>query len=90
MFLLILRLVGVFQSFIVPFCWVCAWVFMVMLGLTLKNTVSDLADRAKQMHKVPCTNCQFFTDNYRLKCSVNPYIANTEDAIDCSDYRDRA
>jgi RNA polymerase subunit RPABC4/transcription elongation factor Spt4 len=39
------------------------------------------------MHQIPCHNCQFFTNNYRLKCTVHPSIANTEEAIDCSDYQ---
>jgi hypothetical protein len=90
MFQLIFRLVEAVQPFIVPVCLVCAWIFVAMLFLTLKNAVSAVADRAKQMHQIPCTNCQFFNNDYRLKCSVNPHIANTENAIDCCDYRDRS
>jgi hypothetical protein len=39
------------------------------------------------MHEIPCSECKFFTNNHRLKCTVRPTIANTEEAIDCSDYR---
>ncbi|MEP0748961.1 hypothetical protein [Coleofasciculus sp. FACHB-125] len=39
------------------------------------------------MHSVPCTNCRYFTGDYRLKCTVQPSIAQTEEAINCSDYR---
>lgn len=39
------------------------------------------------MHQIPCSNCQFFTNDYRLKCTVNPSVANTERAINCCDYR---
>jgi hypothetical protein len=38
------------------------------------------------MHQIPCAKCQFFTNDHRLKCTVNPIIANTERAICCSDY----
>jgi hypothetical protein len=38
------------------------------------------------MHKIPCPNCQFFTNDHRLKCTIKPLIANTEDAISCQDY----
>ncbi|WP_315862613.1 hypothetical protein [Geminocystis sp. NIES-3708] len=38
------------------------------------------------MHKIPCSRCQYFTNNYRLKCTLQPLIANTESAIDCSDF----
>ncbi|WP_373403961.1 hypothetical protein [Cylindrospermopsis raciborskii] len=41
---------------------------------------------AQKMHQIPCPNCQFFTNNYRLKCTVNPYTASTEGAIGCPDY----
>nr|WP_232225199.1 hypothetical protein [Dactylococcopsis salina] len=42
--------------------------------------------RSQIMHQVPCPNCQFFTNDYRLKCTVNPLVANTEQAITCQDY----
>jgi hypothetical protein len=42
---------------------------------------------ARRMHVIPCTNCRYFTNDYRLKCPVQPTIANTEQAIQCSDYR---
>jgi hypothetical protein len=38
------------------------------------------------MHQIPCSRCGFFTNNYRLKCTVHPLAANTEAAIDCTDY----
>ena len=58
---------------------ICAWS---VLGVFI-----DAIARAKRMHQIPCTQCRFFTNNYRLKCTVNPYIANTEEAIGCSEYR---
>ncbi len=39
------------------------------------------------MHQIPCSNCKFFTNDHRLKCTVSPSIANTEQAINCGDYR---
>ncbi len=60
-----------------------------LLGLVGWTIVSPLLGawvRAKQMYKIPCTKCRFFTNDYRLKCTMNPYAANTEAAIDCSDY----
>jgi hypothetical protein len=39
------------------------------------------------MHQIPCTGCQFFTDDYRLKCTVHPSKANTEEAIHCCDFQ---
>ena len=61
-----------------------------LFGLCLWTPIGamlDIVARAKQMHQIPCTKCRFFTTDYRLKCTVQPHIANTEQAIDCSDYQ---
>lgn len=80
-------LIQAIQPFLVPICFAIAWSFTILLGLTVWSAVRDTTARAKQMHEIPCPNCQFFTNDYRLKCTVNPTTANTEQAIDCSDYR---
>ncbi|NEN90769.1 MAG: hypothetical protein F6K48_18375 [Okeania sp. SIO3H1] len=40
----------------------------------------------KRLHQIPCSRCTFFTGDYRLKCTVHPYNALTETALNCSDY----
>ncbi|MCU0547316.1 MAG: hypothetical protein MUE44_35020 [Oscillatoriaceae cyanobacterium Prado104] len=40
-------------------------------------------------HKIPCTSCRFFNDNYYIKCAVHPCSALTKNAINCSDYSPR-
>lgn len=72
--LLQLRFVGAFSILSL-----CSW--------SLISCVLDAIAQAKRMHQIPCTKCRFFTGDYRLKCTVNPSVANTEQAIDCSDYR---
>ena len=57
----------------------CSW--------SLVSCIIVAIAQAKRMHKIPCTKCRFFTGDYRLKCTVNPSLANTEQAIDCGDYR---
>jgi hypothetical protein len=65
----------------------CAAFSLLSLGVwTLISAMIDVVSRAKQMHQIPCTKCRFFTQDYRLKCTVKPHIANTEQAIHCSDY----
>lgn len=54
---------------------------------TVWSALKDTVAVAKQMHSIPCHNCVYFTNDYRLKCPVNPLGANTESAIDCPDYR---
>ncbi|MCW5314797.1 hypothetical protein GTQ43_13580 [Nostoc sp. KVJ3] len=75
------------QPLLVPICFVVAWTVIILVVFSLCAVARDSVTIAKQMHQIPCTGCQFFTDNYRLKCTVRPSIANTEEAINCSDYQ---
>ncbi len=40
----------------------------------------------KSLHKVPCKNCRFYSNNHYLKCAVNPSVVLTEEAMSCSEY----
>ncbi|HAC66269.1 MAG TPA: hypothetical protein DCF68_22725 [Cyanothece sp. UBA12306] len=84
---LLYNLIQIIQPILVPLCFIAAWGFILILGWSLWNALVDTTNRAKTMHQIPCSNCQFFTNDYRLKCPVNPLSANTEQAIDCPDYR---
>ena len=75
------------QPLIVPISFIVAWTVVILVVLSLWTTARDTVTIAKQMHQIPCTNCQFFTDDYRLKCTVHPSSANTEEAINCIDYQ---
>nr|WP_230966966.1 hypothetical protein [Nostoc commune] len=75
------------QPFLVPICFVVAWTVTILAVLSLWTAARDSMTTAKLMHQIPCSGCQFFTDNYRLKCTVRPSTANTEEAIDCLDYQ---
>lgn len=75
------------QPLLIPICFVIAWTIIILVCLNLWTATKDTIKTAQKMHKIPCHNCQFFTNNYRLKCTVNPYIANTEEAINCKDYQ---
>ena len=87
MFKLLFFLIHAIQPFLIPICFVVAWTVIILVILNLWAAARDSVTTAKQMHQIPCTGCQFFTDNYRLKCTVRPSIANTEEAINCSDYQ---
>ncbi|MDZ8260908.1 hypothetical protein [Nostoc sp. ChiQUE01b] len=87
MFKLISFLIHGIQSLLIPICFIGAWTLTIIVVLSLWAAARDSVTTAKQMHQIPCTGCQFFTDNYRLKCTVRPSIANTEEAIDCCDYQ---
>jgi hypothetical protein len=80
-------LIHAIQPLLVPICFVGAWTLIILVVLSLWTAARDSVTTAKLMHQIPCTGCQYFTDDYRLKCTVRPSIANTEEAIDCSDYQ---
>jgi hypothetical protein len=80
-------LISTIQMFLVPICFVTAWTVIILVISSLWTAARDSVSTAKQMHQIPCSGCQFFTDDYRLKCTVHPSIANTEDAIHCMDYQ---
>ncbi|MDJ0600297.1 MAG: hypothetical protein QNJ37_15830 [Crocosphaera sp.] len=86
---LILRLIHMVQPLIIPLCLITAWVFILMLVSSVIAMIIDVIKRSKKMHQIPCSHCQYFTNDYRLKCPVNPFQANTELAINCKDYHIR-
>ncbi|MDZ7952795.1 MAG: hypothetical protein RMY16_32195 [Nostoc sp. DedQUE12b] len=84
---LISFLIHAIQPLLIPICFITAWTVTILVMLSLWTAARDSVATAKQMHQIPCTGCQFFTDNYRLKCTVRPSTANTEEAINCLDYQ---
>ena len=87
MFQILYYLVNAIRPFLVPICFVCAWSLVILAAWSMWSAAKDGIATAQQMHQIPCTGCQYFTDDYRLKCTVNPSIANTEEAIECMDYQ---
>lgn len=79
-------LIQFLEPVLVPVCFVLAWTLLILLGSTMWMSIRDTLAKSQTMHQIPCATCQYFTNDHRLKCSVHPTIANTENAIDCSDY----
>lgn len=79
--------IQVIQLFLIPICFLTAWTVTILVAISMWAAARDSMNTAKQMHQIPCTNCKFFTADYRLKCTVHPSIANTEAAINCPDYQ---
>ena len=78
-------LTSLFKPVILQLRFVTACFLLGLFGWSLAGLVMDTVARARKMHQIPCTKCRFFTGDYRLKCTVNPSIANTEEAINCPD-----
>ena len=86
MFELLYYAIHAIEPVLIPICFVTAWVIVLLTVGSLWSAIASTVTKAKQMHQIPCTGCQFFTNDYRLKCPVRPKIALTEEAIGCRDY----
>ncbi|PSF37937.1 hypothetical protein C7H19_08155 [Aphanothece hegewaldii CCALA 016] len=68
---------------------ICSFLAWLLIGVSLwkirEISVSGLT-YVKKLHQVPCDKCIYFTGDYRLKCTVNPYMALSEEAINCRDF----
>ncbi len=84
---LLYPLIHAIQPFLVPICFFSAWTLVILFAWSLWTTIRDSVSTTKRMHQIPCPDCQFFTGDYRLKCTVQPSIATSEDAINCLDYQ---
>ena len=76
----------ILQRCLVPVCFVAAWSLVLTVSWRLVSAIRYGIARTKRLHQIPCTDCQFFTGNYHLKCTVHPDSALSEQAIDCIDY----
>ena len=74
------------RPLLVPLCFLVAWGLVVLMMLNIWAFVRDSIARAKQMHRIPCADCRFFTGDYHLKCTVHPGRALSEEAIGCQDF----
>jgi hypothetical protein len=68
-------------------CFLLTWIIIITTIWTFASTLKAGIIHLKKLHQVPCYQCQYFTNSYYLKCTVNPQIACSELAIDCLDYR---
>ena len=74
------------QPFLVPICFVTAWMMVVITLWSIWSAVRDSIKQAQRMHQIPCSRCRYFSGNYLLKCPVHPGNALTEEAIGCPDF----
>ncbi|AFY99867.1 hypothetical protein [Calothrix sp. PCC 6303] len=68
------------------FCAACAWSMTILAVVSLIKLWNKGTTHAQIMHNIPCSGCDFFTNDYRLKCPVHPIKACTEEAIGCRDF----
>lgn len=58
----------------------------VIFCLSVCAAIRDGITQLRRLHQVPCSKCAFFTGDYRLKCTVHPSKALSEEALGCLDY----
>jgi hypothetical protein len=85
-YVLIHELIRLIPPFITPLCFVFAWAIVLLTAWSITSSIWVGIANVKQMHQIPCANCQFFTQNYYLKCPVHPSRALSDEAINCPDY----
>jgi hypothetical protein len=89
MFQLLNPLLDAVQPLIVPICAGFAWLFVFLLAWSLFSTLTQGVAQVKRLHQIPCSHCQFFSGDYRLKCTIRASTALSEEAINCIDYQPR-
>ena len=62
-----------------------------IVKLAISFVWSVLKDKKQSVNtnlirQFPCKTCRFFTKNHHLKCAVQPHLALTKQAFDCTDY----
>lgn len=65
------------------FSWI---IFFIALQKIRRSLDNKIVFKINTIHKVPCKNCQFYSNNNYLKCAVQPSIVLTEEAKNCSEY----
>ena len=84
--LILLHVMSWLQPYLGPICFCLAW-SVVFLGLwQVIAATRDGVQRAQTMHRIPCSDCSFFTNQAVLKCPLHPTEAMSEEAIDCLDF----
>ena len=65
----------------------CVWTLIFScLFWRLIAIAKQAIQHLQRLHQIPCDKCAYFTGDYRLKCTVNPMVAMSEQAIGCRDF----
>lgn len=64
--------------------WTILFLMLSKIGIAARD---EIFFTIKRFQRVPCRNCQYFSNNPYLKCAVNPGAVLTEEALKCSEYQ---
>lgn len=74
------------MSWLCPFLiWLILLCFFCAIFLALQEGIIYL----NKLHQIPCDRCAFYTGESCLKCTLHPYKAFTEEAINCRDWEEK-
>lgn len=74
---------------IVPIGFLVFWAIVAWVFLDIPKSLQRGKFLQSQHQKFRCRGCRYFTDNPYIQCAVHPKTALTEQAKECSDFRDR-
>jgi hypothetical protein len=74
------------QPVFAPLCFIIICVLMILMLQIIWTSACIGIANLKRLHQIPCPDCRFFTDDFRLKCTVHPNLALTEEALNCCDF----
>lgn len=74
---------------LVPICFIAIWAGVVCVIADTWKLNRKEVKTTRQIAQLPCKKCQYFSNNPYMKCAVNPYVAMTPAANDCSEFRSR-
>ncbi|PLS69257.1 MAG: hypothetical protein CV045_03260 [Cyanobacteria bacterium M5B4] len=66
------------------------WSLVTLILLNYWQVFRSGWQSVRELHRIPCSRCVYFTGNYRLKCTVNPGMALSIDAIGCRDFENKS
>lgn len=69
---------------------ICTLTLIALFLWSICKATKDGIERLQRLHQIPCAGCAFFTGDYRLKCTVHPVKALSEEALGCLDYEPTA
>ena len=67
-------------------CFMVTWSTVAITIWNIARNLRSGIENVRQMHRIPCSRCQYATNSHYLKCSIQPFTAFSEEAIGCMDF----
>ncbi|MCU0551395.1 MAG: hypothetical protein MUC48_18775 [Leptolyngbya sp. Prado105] len=74
---------------LIPLCFIAIWVGLIYVIADTWKYNQKSSRISRELARLPCKKCQFFSNNHYIKCAVNPHVVMTPHANECQDYRSK-